>query len=176
MLIFALLFLCVTPGEWDLPRPVFGSKNQCGAGTDYHARLRQGKTWHKKIKVLLKSCLSCRSRKVEASSLYERYLWYWDFNSFKYQQWAQPSHTLRINAHTCTVISTRKCPEPVIPVDWAKEELKACTIPGECFQVARLHSSAPKHTETLPVMQSAFLPVDCSMESWEVQAEINNQW
>lgn len=37
------MFLYVTPGERDLPRPVFGSKDQCGAGADHHARLRQGK-------------------------------------------------------------------------------------------------------------------------------------
>lgn len=36
--------VCVTPGERDLPRPVFGSKDQRGAGADHHARLRQGKS------------------------------------------------------------------------------------------------------------------------------------
>lgn len=38
------LFLCVIPGEWDLPWPIFGSKDQCSVGADYHARLWQGKT------------------------------------------------------------------------------------------------------------------------------------
>lgn len=34
---------CVFPGERDLPRPFFRSKDQRGAGADYHARPRKGK-------------------------------------------------------------------------------------------------------------------------------------
>lgn len=60
--------------------------------------------------------------------------------------------------NTRTIISTRWCPKPVIPVGWAKEQLKACSFPGDCFQVASLHSSAPKQRGTLPVMQSGFSP------------------
>lgn len=153
------VFLCVTPGEWDLPWPIFGSKDQCGAGADYHAWLWQGKT---------QQHTSSPEKLTEIIAL---------------STYSKNSHThtcTRINKHRDTYhrahISTHECLEPVIPVDWAKEELKACSFPGECFQVARLHSSAPKHTETLPVMQSAFLPVGCSIESWEVQEKINNQW
>lgn len=39
----ACVFLGVAPGERDLPRPVFRSKDQRGAGADYHARPGKGK-------------------------------------------------------------------------------------------------------------------------------------
>lgn len=44
--VFSLVFRCMIPGEWHLPWQFFRSKNQCGSGADYHAGLRQGKTWN----------------------------------------------------------------------------------------------------------------------------------
>lgn len=136
---YSPLFISVSQGEWDLSWPVFGGQDQRGVGADYHAGLWQGKS----LKDMTSTEKPTPTVPLSTDSKHSQVL---------------QMHIL-INKHTDTharvFISTHWCPKPVIPVDWAKEELKACSIPGECFQVARLHSSAPKHTETQPVMQSA---------------------